>query len=164
VFEAEGYAAARIQAVCRAAGVSVGTFYDHFDNKADLMLRVVEQTSVDLPLPQAATLGQLESYVAAMVATPTAGVGRAWQEAIRIEPVLRSANEGFRRNYLARYTQWVADARAKRRVDAAIDDAATARGVLALLKEAVVGYEPAKASGDRVAQLVRAIWFLLYAE
>jgi hypothetical protein len=119
---------------------------------------------VDLPLPEAATLGQLETYVVAMVATPTASIGRAWQEAIRVEPRLRSANDRFRRNYLARYTQWVADARARRRVGAAIDDAATARGVMALLKEAVVGYEPAKLSGDRVAQLVRAMWFLLYAE
>jgi AcrR family transcriptional regulator len=144
--------------------VSVGTFYDHFDNKADLMLRVVEETSVDLPLPDPATRGQLEAYVAAMVATPMAGIGRAWQEAIRLEPGLRSNNERFRRRYLARYTQWVEDARVRRRVGAVLDPAATARGVLALLKEAVVGHEPARSSSDRVPQLVRAIWFLLYAE
>jgi AcrR family transcriptional regulator len=162
VFGDEGYAHARIQAVCRAAGVSVGTFYDHFENKADLMLRVAERASETLPLPEATSLRQLEDHVAALAAAPTAGISRAWLEAIHIEPGLRSANERFHKLFVGRYTKWVVDARARRRVRSALDDDATARIVLALLKEAVSG--TSEPLGARMTAMTRAIWFVLYAE
>jgi AcrR family transcriptional regulator len=162
VFGSEGYARARIQAICREAGVSVGTFYDHFENKADLMLRVAEQSIDRLPVPDAATLREFEEHVAALAAAPTAGVARAWIEAIHIEPELSLANARIRGIFFARYKEWVADARARRHVHAALDDEATARAVMALVKEAVTGtHEP---PGVRVRDMAHVIWFLLYAE
>jgi AcrR family transcriptional regulator len=157
-----GYARARIHDVCRSAGVSIGTFYDHFENKADLMLRVAEDATESIPLPEAATRSQLEDYVAALAAAPTAGISRAWIEAIGIEPGLRLANERIRGIFFGRYRRWVADSRVRRRVQPAVDDEVTARAVMTLLREATNGtYGPADV---RVAEMARAIWFLVYAE
>jgi AcrR family transcriptional regulator len=162
VFGSEGYARARIQAVCLDAGVSIGTFYDHFENKAELMLRVAEESIDRLPPLEALTLRQLEDHLTALAAAPTAGVARAWLEAIHVEPELSVANTRMRGTFFARYLRWVGDARARRQVPATLDDEATARAVMALLKEAVIGtYEP---SGVRVREMARSIWFLLYAE
>jgi AcrR family transcriptional regulator len=162
IFGEEGYARARIHSVCRAAGVSIGTFYDHFENKADLLLQVAEQASETLPMPDPATLPQLEQSIAALTAAPSAGVSRAWLEAIRIEPGLFAASERLRGVFFGRYTQWVAEARARRRIRSALDDEVTARTVLSLLREAVTGaYGP---TDQRVSDMARAIWFVLYAE
>jgi AcrR family transcriptional regulator len=162
IFGQEGYARARIHDVCRAAGVSIGTFYDHFENKADLILRIAEDASESIPMPEAATLPQLEEHISALAAAPTAGISRAWSEAIRIEPTLQPANERIRGVFFARYTRWVADARAIRRVRSAVDDGVTARAVMALIREATSGtYRPTEL---RVAEMARTIWFLLYAE
>jgi AcrR family transcriptional regulator len=142
--------------------VSIGTFYDHFDNKADLMLQVAELASESVPLPYAATLPQLEQHIAELAAAPTAGVARAWIEAIQIEPSLHIANERLRGMFFARYTQWVADSRARRQVRSTLGDEPTARTVMALLKEAVIGtYGPTEL---RVSEMAKAIWFVLYAE
>jgi AcrR family transcriptional regulator len=84
--------------------VSIGTFYDHFENKADLLLQVAEQASETLPMPDPATLPQLEQSIAALTAAPSAGVSRAWLEAIRIEPGLFAASERLRGVFFGRYT------------------------------------------------------------
>lgn len=165
VFGEEGYTRARIQAVCQSAGVSVGTFYDHFENKADLMLHVAEQANESIPLPNAETMAQFEQHVAALVAAPTAGIARAWHEAIRVEPDLLLANERMRGIQMARYTQWVEETRARRRIRTPLDDRSTAQAVMALLKEVVTGTQAStELSRDRTRNLVKAIWFLLYAE
>jgi AcrR family transcriptional regulator len=162
IFGAEGYAHARVQDVCAAAGVSVGTFYDHFENKADLMLNVAEQAIEALSFPPTAGLPELEQHVAWLETAPTAGVARAWSEAIRIDPALRQANARMRGIAHARYTEWVREARGRRRAHPVLDDGLTASAVIALLREAVTGtYQP---SADRVRDMARAIWFLLYAE
>jgi len=162
IFGAEGYAHARVQDVCTAAGVSVGTFYDHFENKADLMLHVAEQAIEALSFPPTAGLPELEQHVAWLETAPTAGVARAWSEAIRVDPALRQANARMRGITHARYTQWVRDARGRRRAHPALDNELTASAVIALLREAVTGtYQP---SADRVRDMARAIWFLVYAE
>jgi AcrR family transcriptional regulator len=162
VFGEEGYARARIHEICRSAGVSIGTFYDHFENKADLILRVAEDAAETIPISEAATLGQLQDYVAALAAAPTAGISRAWLEAIQIEPSLRLASERIRGIFFARYTQWVADARARRRVQSTVSNEVTARAVMTMIREATSGtYAP---TDVRVAEMARAIWFLVVAE
>jgi len=162
IFGNQGYARARVQDVCSSAGVSVGTFYDHFENKADLMLHVAEQAAENLPFPPVAGPPELERHIASLETAPTAGVARAWSEAIRTEPALRQANARMRGITHARYAQWVRDARGRRRSHPVLDDELTASAVMALLREAVTGtYEP---PADRVRDMAKAIWFLLYAE
>ncbi|WP_353472505.1 TetR/AcrR family transcriptional regulator [Salipiger sp. H15] len=41
LFKQNGYEAARIEAIAEAAEVSVGTFYNYFEHKADLLLAIV---------------------------------------------------------------------------------------------------------------------------
>jgi AcrR family transcriptional regulator len=50
VFSEQGYAGASIHAVADRAGVTSGALYRHFESKADLLLRVVEQAVHGLPL------------------------------------------------------------------------------------------------------------------
>jgi len=84
-------------------------------------------------------------------------------EAIEVEPELRIAQSRLRHAHLDRYTAWVRNARARRGGHAwAIDERATARAIIALLKDALTAtYEPA---APRTRELARATWYLLFGE
>jgi AcrR family transcriptional regulator len=162
LFGTEGYARTRIDAVCRAAGVSVGTFYDHFDDKADLMLHVAETAFDGTRPPNVSTFAQLEEQIGALVASPTAGIARAWLEAISAEPALREAHAGMRPAHVESYRRWVIETRTARGVQAPLDEAAAARTVIALLKEGVSAtYDP---TDERARYLARAIWLVLFGQ
>jgi len=163
VFGKDGYARARVQDICRGAGVSVGTFYEHFESKADLLLHIAELESERLKLPAATSRQDLERGMAQVIGSPLAGVARAWLEAIEVEPALRDRQAELRRAHLESYTEWVRDARAQRDGHVApIDEHTTARAIIALLKEALTAtYEPAL---PRTADLARAAWYLLFGE
>ena len=163
VFGKDGYARARVQDICRSAGVSVGTFYEHFESKADLLLHIAELESDHLTLPASTSREDLERAMTQVVDSPLAGIARAWLEAIEVEPQLRIAQARLRRAHLDSYTEWVRDARAQRGRDASpIDERATARAIIALLKEALIAtYEPAL---PRTADHARAAWYLLFGE
>ena len=161
VFGKDGYARARVQDICRNAGVSVGTFYEHFESKADLLLHIAELQDDRVQPPPATNRHDLECWVAQCVGSPLAGIARAWLEAIEVEPELRLAHARLRRGHLDRYTEWVRDARARRGGRPPIDERAAARAIIALLKELTATYEPAL---PRTADLARAAWFLLFGE
>jgi len=163
VFGKDGYARARVQDICRSAAVSVGTFYEHFESKADLLLHIAEIESDRIKLPAATSRQDLERAMAQIIGSPLAGVARAWLEAIEVEPQLRIAQARLRRAHLDSYSEWVRDARAQRDGGAPlIDERATARAIIALLKEALTAtYEPEVA---RTADLARATWYLLFGE
>jgi len=163
VFGKDGYAHARVQDICRNARVSVGTFYEHFESKADLLLHIAELEDERLQFPVVTSRKELEHSMAQCVGSPVAGIARAWLEAIEVEPELRLAHARLRRGHLDRYTEWVREARVRRDGDAPpIDERATARAIIALLKEALTAtYEPAV---PRTAHLARAAWFLLFGE
>jgi AcrR family transcriptional regulator len=163
VFEKDGYARARIQEICRSAGVSVGTFYEHFEGKADLLLHIAEFESERLQFPVVTSRQELEYSLAQCVGSPLAGIARAWLEAIEVEPELRLAHAQLRRAHVEMYTGWVREARAHRGGGSSlVNDRATARAIIALLKEALTAtYEPAL---PRTAELARAAWYLLFGE
>ncbi|HTJ61965.1 MAG TPA: helix-turn-helix domain-containing protein [Candidatus Saccharimonadales bacterium] len=163
VFERDGYARARIQEVCRNAGVSVGTFYEHFESKADLVLRIAELETEHGELPPTTSRKALEDMIAKVIGSSVSGIARAWLEAIEVEPELRIAQSRLRHAHLDRYTAWVRNARARRGGHAwAIDERATARAIIALLKDALTAtYEPA---APRTRELARATWYLLFGE
>lgn len=48
VFHERGYAAARVEDIVAAAGVSHGTFYTYFDNKAAVLDALIDATAADL--------------------------------------------------------------------------------------------------------------------
>ena len=163
VFGKDGYARARVQDICRDAGVSVGTFYEHFESKADLLLHIAELQDERVGPPPAATREDLERGIGQFVGSPLAGIARAWLEAIEVEPALRVAHARLRRGHLDRYAAWVRETRAVRgEVTPSIDERATARAIIALLKEALTAtYEPAV---PRTTDLARAAWYLLFGE
>ena len=43
VVRAKGYAAARVDDICAAAGLTKGSFFHHFDSKEDLALAAAER-------------------------------------------------------------------------------------------------------------------------
>ena len=67
LFGQVGYEAARIDAIAEAAEVSVGTFYNYFENKADLLLAIVSMEVEEV-------LHQGEAVVAAPPATAEAAL------------------------------------------------------------------------------------------
>jgi AcrR family transcriptional regulator len=162
VFGKDGYARARVQDICRSAGVSVGTFYEHFESKADLLLHIAELEDDRVRPPGAASREDLERAIGQFVGSPLAGIARAWLEAIEVEPELRVAHARLRRGHLDRYTEWVREARARRGGGPPVDERATARAIIALLKEALTAtYEPPL---PRAADLAWAAWYLLFGE
>lgn len=73
LFKQNGYEAARIEAIAEAAEVSVGTFYNYFEHKADLLLAIVSM-EVEEVLHQgegvvAAPPGDAYDAICALVAT-----------------------------------------------------------------------------------------------
>lgn len=162
VFSAEGYSRAQIAAICRAAGVSVGTFYDNFENKAELLLHIAER-AYGTGIPAVVrSLEQLEAEMTAILTSPTPGIARAWLEAIRVEPLLAEAHERMRVTNLKRYAEWVGHIRAARKVKATLDETTTARAVIALLKDGVgATYESVTA---RARFLARSIWAIVIPE
>ena len=162
MFSEQGYAHASVQAICRLAGVSVGTFYDHFEDKADLMLHVAEMAVEEFERPRFTTVRELEGDISALVGSPLEGLIRAWLEAAAVEPELRQAQAQMRRLMIDGYLRWVREARSVRRSASALDAEAAAVAVVAAIKDAITATsEPAH---ERVIRTARTIWFLLYGE
>jgi len=159
VFGSEGYTRAQIAAICRVAGVSVGTFYDNFENKAELLLHIAEAAHETSWPPPTSSLEELEAQMCALMSSPKRGLSVAWLEAIRIEPELLAAHERFRLANLERYASWVRETRANWMVTSALDDVTTARAVVALLKEGFAATPEPLA--ERARFLARSIWALV---
>jgi AcrR family transcriptional regulator len=161
VFERDGYARARVEAICEGAEVSVGTFYDHFDNKSELLLRLAQEAHEELRLPSAHELRALEEGVEALT-TPAAPLTRTWLEAIRVEPALMTEHVKMRQSTLSKVVRWVGESRLRRGVRGSLSDQIAARVVLTLLKEAALAdYDPL---AERVRELTAAIWVVLYGD
>ena len=162
VFGDQGYAHASVQAICRLAGVSVGTFYDHFEDKADLMLHVAETATEEFERPRFTTVRELEGSISALIGSPVEGLIRAWLEAAAVEPGLREAQARMRTSMIEGYLGWVREARSVRRSASALDAESSAVAVVAAIKDAITATsEPAQ---ERVVRTARTIWFLLYGE
>ncbi len=160
VFGDEGYARATVKAICGAAKVSVGTFYDHFDDKADLMRHIAEEALEGPPGPDLSSLGALDRSIGALLNSPIAGFARAWLEAVGADPQLRASHARLRPVNVDRYSVWVREARAGHRARSRLDDAIAGRAVIALLKEAIT--MTAESAEERAAAAAGAIWLVVF--
>jgi AcrR family transcriptional regulator len=161
VFSEAGYARARVDEICRRAAVSVGTFYDNFENKADLMADVAEHVLDAAPPPDFETVRSLEQWLAGRIASSAAAFTRAWIEGLRAEPALHAAHTRLRQRATERYEQWVREARSLHRsLRPSLDEATAALGVLALLKEAATVTDDPPA--ERAARYARVIWTIVH--
>lgn len=162
LFATQGYLGSHIEDVCEHAGLSVDDFYDHFGNKADLMLHVARETLKVLAPPAVATLDELEKEIAALVWSQNAAIIRAWVEATRVEPRLKEAHEAIRQEQLLSLRAWVTQLREERAARTGLEERAAARAAIAILRDLVVAtHEPV---AERVADSAHAIWFLLFGE
>ena len=162
IFSEQGYTRASIQAICHAAGVSVGTFYSHFDDKADLMLFLAERAFEEVQPPALASVRYLKEHVRVLMASSVSGLTRAWVEASALEPRLAHAQARLRRANVERYTEWIREARSAAPAHWRLDDLTAARAVIALLKEAIT--QKTETAAERIDQCANAVWLIVYGE
>ncbi len=101
-FAKRGYAKTAVRDICVEAGLSVGSFYYHFADKAEITLAILERESglfverldaIDLRLPSS-----IESTLNELVHGPTGPLYTALREAVEIEPRVAEAAADIRRH------------------------------------------------------------------
>ena len=161
VFGRDGFACAQIQEICRAASVSVGTFYQHFENKAAILLHLAELAVRDIPTLDTTSRPHLEQQIAAYVSSPRVTIWRAWREAVLSEPALRPAATRLRQHCETRLERWVGEVRATRSIGAPqVDDQTTAWLIFTAMRELVV--DSSVGSPERSTKVAGALWRLLF--
>jgi AcrR family transcriptional regulator len=103
LFGSKGYEATSIRAIARRSRVAVGSFYQHFRSKRQLLLVLMNELLQKLDRidvqPHGDTLRErIESVLRAGLATDLAYAGayRAWREAILSTPELAALDEAIR--------------------------------------------------------------------
>src|SRR5258708_20507658 len=100
-FTERGYGAANIHEICARSDVGIGTFYAHFDNKHELLERVFlarvvllsDTLTADDLLDHQRLVARLRQ---AIDDTGSAGLLRAWYEAVLDEPDIAKAHAEWR--------------------------------------------------------------------
>jgi AcrR family transcriptional regulator len=154
-----GYTATSIQHICRAAGVSVGSFYNHFDHKAGVTFQVLERSSERL----VRTLGSvdvrrpatIETAVGLLATGSAAALYRALREAADVEPTVREVFAQHRRVAHDQLAATVKASRAEPDGRYALDARAVAWTLLALLWDAIAAVgDPGRPAGQVIARAV----------
>jgi len=113
LFGERGYEATAVDAIAQRAGVAIGSFYQHFRTKKQLLLVLMDQLlerleQLDLRPKGAATIRDgLRALLQSAFARDLAfgGAYRAWREAILLDPSLRPRQEQIERWTRARVTR-----------------------------------------------------------
>lgn len=116
LFLRQGFAATRIEAICRAAEISLGTFYNFFRSKQDLLIfflsrdrqRVSERIARALAAPTSDPAGYLRDLLLADLSLDAPDFSRdLWREILAAmiqsarEPATREAIAAYRRSFRA---------------------------------------------------------------
>jgi AcrR family transcriptional regulator len=133
-----------VQQICQLAGVSVGAFYYHFQDKPGITVGVLEReqerylarlAEIDLRRPTT-----VETALTELLHGPSAPLYRAMREAAEIEPTVREADRYLRQ--VARQ-QLIAAVKRSRQTPSVggflFDASSVAWTLLALLREAIAG-------------------------
>jgi len=146
-FAKRGYAKTAVRDICVEAGLSVGSFYYHFADKAEITLAILERESgqfverldaIDLRLPSS-----IESTLNEVVHGPTGPLYRALREAIEIEPRVAEAAVEMYRIARDRVIVMISQARAASG-SFQLDAHTVAWAFLALVREALAGRSDAE--------------------
>ena len=165
VIRAQGFAATSVDDLCKAAGVTKGAFFHHFENKEALGVAAAtlwaETTSAffenapyherDDPLDR--LLGYVEfrkSIIEGDLAEFTCLVGTMTQEVYGSHPAIREACAASIFGHAATLEPDIAEAVRTRRIEADWTPASLARHTQAVLQGAFI---LAKATGDRAVAL-----------
>jgi AcrR family transcriptional regulator len=137
-----GYSAAIVADICSRANVAVGTFYQHFENKADL----IEEVSGDEHLRMLRILDelrigdgeQLEAGLTALMSGDAARLYRAFREAVEVEPLLREHAEDWSERTHEHLQRAVERARRAARMESpALDARSVSWAIAAMLRGAL---------------------------
>jgi AcrR family transcriptional regulator len=154
-----GYSATSIQRICRAAGVSVGSFYNHFDHKPGVTFQVLERSSERL----VQTLGSvdvsrpatIETAVGLLATGSAAALYRALREAADVEPTVREVFAAHRRVAHDQLAAAVTASRAQPDGRYALDARSVAWTLLALLWDAIAAVgDPGRPAAQVIARAV----------
>jgi AcrR family transcriptional regulator len=89
-----GYARASVQEICKRADVSVGTFYEHFENKVDLLAReATEDRMLRFSPDDLGDQQELEKRLADFLWGRPGLLWRAWHAAVIAEPELQQLEQ-----------------------------------------------------------------------
>lgn len=165
VIRAQGFAATSVDDLCKAAGVTKGAFFHHFDNKEALGVAAAdywaETTSAlfknapyhDLDDPLDRLLGYVEfrkQIIEGDLAEFTCLVGTMTQEIYGSHPAIREACAASIFGHAQTLEPYIAEAMKTRRIKADWTPASLARHTQAVLQGAFI---LAKATGDRAVAL-----------
>lgn len=170
-FTAQGYRSTSVQDIHERAGVSLGTFYQYFRDKADVMAALVAEAviqssdsmfpSLDVTDGSAGPRRVVEGFVRSYAAR--ADFVRVWEEATQIEPSVAEFRRRFSRVLDAGVRDAIVDGQAAGVVDAALDPRASARALAAMVDRycyltfVVDGHRGAEAVGGAIEVLSR-LW------
>lgn len=143
LFSQQGYAATSIKQICRSADLSIGSFYHHFEDKAEVTAAILDRANERFAASLAGVdIGQphsIESTVTSLLGGPGAAVYRALREAAEIEPRVAEVAGLYRTSVHGRLTATLKAARAHADTEYALDAESLAWTLLALLREAIAG-------------------------
>lgn len=113
VLAERGYAAARVEDIVAEAGVSHGTFYTYFENKAAVLDALIDETAValqtvvDEPWDGPDGAATIEAVIGrfAGVFADAGDVIRVWLEASALEPYFRARLREVRSGYVQRVAE-----------------------------------------------------------
>jgi AcrR family transcriptional regulator len=138
-FSATGYRGTQVADICKRAGMSVGTFYQNFRSRSDVMTTLVSDAvggTLDLP-PWRLDKGRsgvrelLRDYVAGYEATaPFQGV---WEEATHVDDVPAAVRRDLSRFMTERLEREFRHARRVGQLDRELDPALLAKALAAMV-------------------------------
>lgn len=156
-----GWSRARVEDVCRAAGVGHGTFYAYYGNKASVLEALVRRHAADLYtlLEAEWTSGDLRADVHRVIdgfvaqSERDADVRAVWLAAATAEPVLAALVDEVRRQFVARIQANLAAALEAGDARSDLDVELAASALAAMVEQTVALAQRAEAAFDR-ARLV----------
>jgi AcrR family transcriptional regulator len=165
VFAERGYAAARVEDVVAEAGVSHGTFYTYFENKAAALDALIDVTAAELqgvvedPWEGPDILGTIAAVIDRFVAVfaEHADVVRAWLEAGAHEEHFRDRLRDVRQGYVDRVAENLEPALADTEHDPSVAAAALVAMVEGYATQGMTSDDPEQRAS--VVATLSAIWF-----
>ncbi|MFP5320870.1 MAG: TetR/AcrR family transcriptional regulator [Acidimicrobiia bacterium] len=141
VFCRHGYQASSVGAVHERAGVSLGTFYQYFRDKADLVVTIVAEAVIasadrmfrgfDAERGEAGVAAVVDGFVRHYAAT--AEFQRVWEEVFHLEPGVADLRTRLSEVVEASFAESIAVGQAHGEVDASLEPRLTARALAAMV-------------------------------
>jgi len=164
VFAERGFATARVEDIVARAGVSHGTFYTYFENKAAALDALIDATAaelqavVDEPWDVAGGSAAIEAVIGRFVSVfaANADVVRAWLEASSRDPHFARRLLEVRKGYVRRVGEVIAPALG----DSGHDPILAASALVAMVEGAVTQGIAADGTVERseLVRTLRALW------